>query len=99
MDNYRRAFIDAHLVHHDKEIIKMAITDHLLWKWLMYNMMLGFETISITDVASHTQCRLGVWYYGEISAEIQQLQAFKDLEEPHKKAHLYAKKAVEHFER
>src|SRR5699024_5945374 len=80
MDEYRLSFMDAQLINSDRDIIKVAMTDHLLWKWRLYNMMLGFEEISLHEVASHKDCRLGEWYYGGLPDRITNLRIFKDLE-------------------
>lgn len=97
MDEYRLTFLDANLIYNEKDIIRVATTDHLLWKWRIYNMMLGFEKISLNEVTSHDECRLGKWYYSNLPDRITSLQAFKDLEEPHKKVHQCAKRAVEAY--
>lgn len=99
MDEYRLRFLDAQLIHNSRDIIKVAITDHLLWKWRIYNMMLGFEDFSLSDVRSHSECRLGKWYYGDLPDRIKSLPAFKELEEPHRRVHDCARRAVEHHQR
>lgn len=95
MDDYRRSFLNAQLIYASKDIIKVAITDHLLWKWRIYNMMLGFEQISIHEVTSHTECALGKWYTSGATDRIRNLPAFKQIEKPHKAVHDCAKYAVE----
>lgn len=98
MDQYRQSFIDAQLIYNSEDIIKVAITDHLLWKWRIYNMMLGLEDISIQEVTSHRDCNLGRWYYGDLPREITNLSTFRALEEPHKKVHDCARRAVEQYQ-
>lgn len=98
MDDYRLSFIDAQVVHSSEDIIKVAVTDHLLWKWRIYNMMLGFEDISLQDVASHTKCGLGEWYYGELPDRVKNLSYYKDLEVPHRQVHDCARRAVEQYQ-
>lgn len=98
MDSYRMTFINAQLVYSHKDVINMAITDHLLWKWRIYNMLLGFETIELNDVTSHQHCRLGKWYYGDLPERVKSLDIYKQLEEPHKAVHNCAKYAVEQYQ-
>lgn len=98
MNEYRLKFVDAGMIYNSKDIVKVAITDHLLWKWRIYNMMLDFEKISIDEVTSHTDCRLGTWYYGDLPEQITELPAFKKLEEPHKQVHDCARRAVEQYQ-
>ena len=39
------------------------------------------------ELASHLHCRLGKWYYGDISEKITTHPAYKELEPPHKRVH------------
>lgn len=98
MDEYRLGFVESGLIYNSKDIIKVAITDHLLWKWRIFNMMLGFEEVSLNEVTSHTDCRLGTWYYGDLPSRITNLPAYKNLEEPHQRVHDCARHAVEQYQ-
>ncbi|WP_198508055.1 CZB domain-containing protein, partial [Bacillus sp. FJAT-42315] len=73
-------------------------TDHLLWKWKIYNMLLNLEEIDSKQVTSYKSCRLGAWYYSDLHPSIKKKPAFQQLEEPHQAVHHYAKLAVEHYE-
>lgn len=98
MDDYRISFVDVDLISNDEDIITMAMSDHLLWKWRVYNMLLGLEEISERDVTSHTDCRLGKWYYNNnLSQDIKSLQSYQRLEKPHIEVHQYAKQAAEQY--
>lgn len=78
----------------DADMIDIYKTDHLLWRWRVYNMLLGYEQVDINVVNDYKNCRLGKWYYGIDCHTINHIQAFKDLEEPHIKLHRVAKEAV-----
>lgn len=95
MDNYRKTFFEINVKLSSKDIVKVAKTDHLLWKWRVYNLILGVETIDLKEVTSHEMCRLGQWYYGDLPGHIKQKDAFKQLEIPHKEVHENAKLVVE----
>ena len=95
MDDYRRTFFNINVKLSYKDIVRVAKTDHLLWKWKVYNMILGVGSIDTEEVTSHEVCRFGEWYYGELSDQVRNEVAFKQLEEPHKKVHQYAKQSVE----
>lgn len=69
--------------------------DHLVWKWRVYNMLLGFEEVQINQAANYTECRLGKWYYDETN-ELRNNTGFKQIEEPHKKLHKLATQAIEY---
>ncbi|MDQ0155426.1 methyl-accepting chemotaxis protein [Robertmurraya andreesenii] len=95
LDDYRKSFFNINVKLSAKDIVRVAKTDHLLWKWKVYNMMLGVVSIGAQEVTSHDMCRLGKWYYGDLPAHVKSKDAFKQLEEPHKEVHQYAKLAVE----
>jgi len=98
MEAYRSSFFSINVKLNFKDTIRIAQTDHLLWKWKIHNMLLGLETIHSEQVASHENCRLGKWYYGELPDRIKNHSAFHQLEEPHKAVHHYALLAVERHE-
>ncbi|WP_077296572.1 methyl-accepting chemotaxis protein [Virgibacillus pantothenticus] len=97
MDAYRLTFFD-NIRFQAKDIIEAAKTDHMLWKWRVYNMLLDLETIDSKQVASHQACRLGEWYYGDLPSHIKDNPVFLQLEEPHRQVHHYAKLAVQSYE-
>lgn len=99
MDNYRKTFFGINVRLTSKDIVRVAKTDHLLWKWRVYNLILGVGTIESSEVLSHEACRLGEWYYGDLPIHVKQNVRFRQLEEPHKKVHQNAKLVVECYER
>ena len=78
----------------DKSMLDICISDHLIWRWRVYNMILGYEKIDINTIGTHKECRLGKWYYGDQSSTYQHDRAFTDLEKPHISLHELAKKAA-----
>ena len=98
LEEYRNTFFTLNLHLEPKDIIKVAKTDHLLWKWRVYNMILGLETIDPVQVTSHEVCRLGKWYYGDLPAQIKEKQSYKQIENSHIMVHDYALQAVEYYE-
>ncbi|MDR7316152.1 methyl-accepting chemotaxis protein [Brevibacillus nitrificans] len=99
MDEYRNTFFSINVRLNYKDTIRVAKTDHLLWKWKIYNMLLGMENIDANQAASHKTCRLGAWYYGHLPQRVKDQASFKQLEEPHKAVHHFAMKAVESYEK
>ncbi|MBP1930214.1 methyl-accepting chemotaxis protein [Ammoniphilus resinae] len=95
MDEYRNSFFRINVKLNAKDLIRVAKTDHLLWKWKIYNMMLGIQTADSTQVMSHEACRLGKWYYSDLPSGIKNSSTYKELEQPHKEVHQFAEKAVE----
>lgn len=97
MDEYRLSFFGINVKLSSIDMIRVAKTDHLLWKWKVYNMLLGIQTIDPEQVSSHEACRLGKWYYGDLPSFVKAHSAYKKLEEPHKAVHRFAKIAAEEY--
>lgn len=71
-----------------KHHLRIVKTDHLLWKWWLYNFMLGYHKIEEKDLVDHHQCRLGTWYREAKNDPVfRSLQSFHKLEEPHRRFH------------
>ncbi len=77
------------------ERVDLYIVDHLLWRWRIYNMLLGYEEVS--NVGSHKECRLGSWYYAVNDPAIKRNAAFTNIERPHMELHQCAKDAAEAY--
>lgn len=99
MDEYRNSFFGINVKLNSNDLVRVAKTDHLIWKWKIYNMLLGIQTIDSNQVISYEACRLGKWYYGDLPPFVKENSAYQELEEPHKLVHHYAKIAVENYER
>ncbi|MER2520579.1 MAG: methyl-accepting chemotaxis protein [Bdellovibrionales bacterium] len=87
------------------KVIHLAKADHLLWKKKLLDMAGGRTQVKSSELADHTACRLGKWYYeilhGATSEEVEkyrQLRAFKEIEEPHKQVHAHGIEAAKCFE-
>jgi hypothetical protein len=75
--------------------IQTVKLDHVVWKSGVYKLFLGMSEQSIEDFADHTQCRLGKWYYqGDGNMRYNHHNAFRELEEPHKRVHTCGIKAL-----
>lgn len=89
----------------DHQLVRIVKTDHLLWKWWLYNMLLGYHSVDEKQLVDHHQCRLGQWYdQARNRADLVSLDSFRAIDEPHQKVHLLAKeiyrlnKAKQHTE-
>lgn len=78
----------------DSDLLELAKADHILWVQRLHAMLLGRDKIQPEDVADHTKCRLGRWYYGEDRGTLRNDPVFRSLEEPHKFLHARAAEAV-----
>lgn len=80
-----------------KVIIKLAKSDHIVWKRKLADMLLGGQSLTEAELSDHTQCRLGKWYYALGKEQCAQFDAYKKLEEPHKRVHAMGKEAHKHY--
>lgn len=80
-----------------KEKIEIYKTDHLLWIWKIYNMILGLDELDESAARNHMGCRLGKWYYSEERSEVKNNEYYRELEDIHIKLHQEAGQAVEHY--
>ncbi len=97
IDGYRSSTISKNFIISQEDIIELAITDHLLWRWKIYNLLLGFETMTEQDVGSPKESRLGEWYYGTGKKLLGDERAYVELEQSFIHVHEIAKKAVREY--
>lgn len=78
-------------------VLRLAKSDHILWKKRLVNMVLDRGDIELSSVISHHDCRLGKWY-DTIGQELYgRLPAFKEMVVPHEQMHLLGRQAVESY--
>ena len=58
INNYRVNTISKNFIISQEDIIELTITDHLLWRWKIYNLLLGFEHITEQGIGSPKDSRL-----------------------------------------
>lgn len=79
------------------KIIKLAQSDHVLWKKRLANMIAGREGLNPNELADHHSCRLGVWYDSQGADYFRDHPDFQKLAEPHKRVHEHGIRAVQYF--
>ncbi|WP_139108659.1 methyl-accepting chemotaxis protein [Caryophanon latum] len=94
IDRYRTETISRNFIISQEDIVELTITDHLLWRWRIYNLLLGFEQMTEAEVGTARESRLGEWYYGKGKMILQNERAYKELEQPHLQVYDIARKAV-----
>lgn len=99
MDEYRHTLLETNIKLNTKDIVRAAKTYHLLWKWRIYNMLMGLTTVDASQVSSHEGCRLGQWYHSDLPESIKRNPAFNKLDASHKQVHYYAKEAAEQYQK
>jgi len=80
--------------------VEIAKADHIRFMNNLMAAMIGRKVIEPGQLASHTSCRLGKWYY-DIAAndpDIKDDPAYKALEAPHKKVHDLGHEALNHLQ-
>ncbi|MER2000235.1 MAG: CZB domain-containing protein, partial [Lysinibacillus sp.] len=94
IDNYRSTTISKNFIIGQEDIIELNITDHLLWRWRIYNLILGFEDMQESEIGHARDSRLGQWYYGQGKELHSNERAYKELEKPFLEIHDIARKAI-----
>lgn len=78
-----------------QKVLYLSKTDHMLWKKKLVDFEFHRINLKPEDVANHTLCRLGKWYYSQGKDTFGKTDIFKAMEEPHKRVHAAALKATE----
>lgn len=76
------------------EKLDTYVVDHLLWRWKIYNMILGLEDINANNASNYKDCALGKWFYNETDPNITKTFSFRKLEGVHIELHKEASNAV-----
>ena len=99
IDKFRLNIINENNINlSSKSLLYLSMSDHILWKWRIYNMLLDLEDINPEDISSHKTCRLGNWYFDETNKErLGHIESYQKLDEPHEQVHRYAKEAAESY--
>lgn len=79
------------------KVIKLAQSDHVLWKKRLANMIIGREGLNADELPDHHTCRLGKWYDNVTEAKYKDNPIFNLLVEPHKLFHEHGIQAVIYF--
>lgn len=76
------------------KIVKLAQSDHVIWKKRLVAMICGKEGLDVNELADHHSCRLGKWYDQVNDLTIKSHPAFGQLLPPHELVHMHGKQAV-----
>ena len=76
------------------KIIKLAQSDHVVWKKRLVNMICGKQGLKEKELTDHHSCRLGKWYDQVTDPQMLQRSEFKQLLRPHQLVHHHGKLAV-----
>lgn len=79
------------------KVIKLAQSDHVLWKKRLANMIVGREGLKAEELSNHHTCRLGKWYDKVEDPKYKNNSVFQQLIAPHKLVHEHGIQAVRYF--
>ena len=88
-----KAFDSVEVMDHGT-MIELSISDHLIWKWKVYNMILGYTRLRAEEVDSHNDCRLGKWIASLDQSNNAVKQIIKEMDRPHAQLHDSARQAI-----
>jgi len=77
---------------HGNDMFIGMISEHLLWKWKVYNVVCGFIKIEEKSINEYTECTLGK-LLEHLKTSNSNSPMIK-LYEPHKNVHFYSKKII-----
>lgn len=82
-----------------RSFVELAKTDHLRFKFDIYQVLMGILSKSPEEFASHTTCRLGKWYYhGEGHSCFSRLSGYREVEKPHVAVHEHGVQALHRYQ-
>ncbi len=79
------------------KVVKLAQSDHVLWKKRLANMIIGREGLKAEELSNHHTCRLGKWYDQVEDPKYKNDPVFQKLIDPHKLVHEHGIQAVKYF--
>jgi len=81
-----------------RSFVELAKTDHLIYKFEIYKILMGVSDKRIDEFADHHSCRLGKWYYeGEGKDCFSKLPGYEDMEGPHQRVHHHGIECLANF--
>ena len=79
-------------------LCETAKVDHIIFTKRVIDAAMGRGDLKPDQLTDHKLCRLGRWYGALTDQTITSMPSFKELDEPHKQVHAFAKKALEAHE-
>lgn len=81
-----------------RSFVELAKTDHMVYKFQVYQVLMGHSQKSSDDFVDHKNCRLGKWYFdGEGKECFSKLPGYQEMDSPHQSVHSHGKAAVAAF--
>lgn len=80
-----------------QKAIKLAQSDHVIWKKRLINMISGREGLSKRELEDHHFCRLGRWYDNVSDPALLSHPNFRALLSAHKRVHEHGIQSIKHY--
>ena len=81
-----------------RSFVEVAKIDHILYKFEIYKVFMGISERRADSFTSHTECRLGKWYFqGEGKECYSRLDGYAAIAAPHQAFHQHGRDAVNAF--
>ncbi|MBT3204397.1 MAG: chemotaxis protein [Gammaproteobacteria bacterium] len=81
-----------------RAFVELAKIDHLVFKFNVYQVLVGHSEKTSDAFTDHHNCRLGKWYYeGDGKACFSKLPGYRGLESHHVDVHQQGKMAIDQF--
>lgn len=78
--------------------LSLSKVDHIMWKWRIYNMLMGYESVDASAIASHKDCALGQWYFDDYTQKrLGSDRIFREMDKDHEAVHRCARTAAEAY--
>jgi len=82
-----------------RSFVEVAKIDHILYKFEVYKVFMGISDRAADSFSSHTDCRLGKWYFqGDGKNCYSKLDGYAAVANPHMAFHQHGKEAVAAFQ-
>jgi len=78
----------------DRTLIQLARVDHAGFKKRVFDAVAGSLKLRPEDVSDHHSCRFGKWYEGDRDSRVKGHEAFRRIDDPHKRVHDFGREAV-----
>lgn len=77
-----------------RSFVEVAKIDHILYKFEVYKVFMGVSDRTTDSFASHTNCRLGKWYFDGEGKQFAKLDGYSAIATPHEAVHRNGREAV-----
>jgi methyl-accepting chemotaxis protein len=78
----------------DRALVQLARSDHASFKKRVIDTLVGVGNTQASELPDHHACRFGKWYDAISNPEIRSSDAFRRIEDPHKRVHALGKEAI-----